>query len=74
MYRSSNWLNSVTPIEEVTMSPCTPPAIYTLEDDLIPMEDDKINKQVLSLDMKTKVAWHVPRINIKHLTHRKMTS
>ena len=37
------------------------------------MEDDKLNKWVLNLDMKTKVACHVPRININHLTHRKMT-
>ena len=30
------------------------------------MEDDKLNKWVLSLDMKTKVARHVPRIAFQH--------
>ena len=28
------------------------------------MEDDNLNKRVLSLDMQKKVDWHVPRINI----------
>ena len=32
------------------------------------MADDKLNhKYVLSIDMKTKLAWYVPRMNIEHL-------
>ena len=38
------------------------------------MEDEKLNKSVLRIDMKTKVALHVPRVHINHLTHWKMTS
>ena len=37
-----------------------------LEDDPLVMEDDKLNKLDLSIEMKTKVAWHVPRINIRY--------
>ena len=39
-----------------------------MEDD----KDEKLKKIFLSLDMKTKVAWHVPRIRIKGIQSLKI--